>query len=245
MTVSQIDMSKLDVAKTNVAIDRLLEVTENLRHRFLLQAYHRHRFLEIAGRYEEIFAADMMVPRPVYHFQAAGINARLEGQDAVKSLYRMWSETNQTTFYAENEQIAVADNFIASTATVYQQVWGRSLTLNKALSYMPAFLSRRVLDRVLKAKGLKADENAMYLFRNEIQMFWPYDDRGRLVGEDVWEPDPDKAQIIKLDRASVVTTQQAGEKLAKLIQPLLSFDEAVLGKPAVPVRRRTPASSAG
>ncbi len=59
------------------------------------------------------------------------------------------------------------------------------------------------------------------------------------------KPDPDKAEIIKLDRASVVTTQQAGEKLAKLIQPLPSFDEAVLGKQAVPVRKRTPASSAG
>jgi hypothetical protein len=30
-------------------------------------------------------------------------------------------------------------------------------------------------------------------------MIWPYDDRGRLIGEDVWEPDPDKAEIVKLD----------------------------------------------
>jgi hypothetical protein len=30
-----------------------LEVTENPRHRFLLQAYYRHRYLELAGRYEE------------------------------------------------------------------------------------------------------------------------------------------------------------------------------------------------
>ena len=40
----------------------------------------------------------------------------------------------------------------------------------------------------------------MYLYSNVIQMIWPYDDRGRLIGEDVWEPDPDKATIVKLDR---------------------------------------------
>jgi hypothetical protein len=32
-------MAKFDVPKTNVAIERLLAVTENPRHRFLLQAY--------------------------------------------------------------------------------------------------------------------------------------------------------------------------------------------------------------
>jgi hypothetical protein len=37
-------------------------------------------------------------------------------------------------------------------------------------------------------------------------MIWPYDDRGRLLGEDVWEPEPEKAEIIKLDAADVLTT---------------------------------------
>ena len=46
---------------------------------------------------------------------------------------------------------------------------------------------------------MTADENAMYLYSNFVESVWPYDDRGRLVGEDVWEPDPDKADIVKLD----------------------------------------------
>jgi hypothetical protein len=54
---------------------------------------------------------------------------------------------------------------------------------------------------------------------------WPYDDRGRLIGEDVWEPDPDKADIIKLDAADVLTTAESGKKLAPLIKPLPAFDE--------------------
>ena len=68
-----------DVRRTNDAIDRLLAVTTNPRHRFLLQAFYRHRFLEIAGRYEEIFAPEMMCDSPVYHFDYAKMNARVVG----------------------------------------------------------------------------------------------------------------------------------------------------------------------
>ena len=42
-----------DVTETNVAIERLLETTTNPRHRFLLMAYYRHRYLELAGRYRK------------------------------------------------------------------------------------------------------------------------------------------------------------------------------------------------
>jgi hypothetical protein len=136
-------MPKYDVTKLNVAIDKLLAVTTNPRHRFLLQAYSRHRYLEVAGRYEEIFAPDMMAPNPCYHFQAEGMHTRLEGQEAVKSLYRMWAETNQSIFYIENEQVAVADNFVASTMNYHQQLWGKSLTFNKATSYLPGLLAKR------------------------------------------------------------------------------------------------------
>jgi hypothetical protein len=199
----------LDITKTNAAIDRQLEVTENPRHRFLLEAFHRHRYLEMAGRYEEIFAPEMMVERPVYHFQDAGVNAILEGQDAVKGMYRMWAETNQCIFYATEEQVAVADGFVASIGTFYQQLLGT----------------------VLAANGLEVDdESAMYLYFTTLELIWPYDDRGRLIGEDVWEVDPSKAELIKLDPADVMTVQEAAEKLNPLIRPLPSFDEAVLGR---------------
>jgi len=52
-------MVKYDVTKLNVGIEKCLAVTTNPRHRFLLQAYYRHRFLEVSGRYDEIFAPEM------------------------------------------------------------------------------------------------------------------------------------------------------------------------------------------
>lgn len=58
------------------------------------------------------------------------------------------------------------------------------------------------------------------------------DDQGRLLGEDVWEPDPEKATIVKIDPADVLTIAESAKLLAPLIKPLPSFDEVVLGAKA-------------
>jgi hypothetical protein len=206
-------MAKPDIAKLNVGIDRLMAVTTNIRHRFMLMAFARHRLLEVAGRYPEIFAPDMMVEQPVYRFRALGITSRLEGADAVKGLYGYWAKTHQSIFVVDREQVAVADNFIATVAWGYQQVLGEALIAN----------------------GLAVDDPKAYYkyVINGVQQFWPYDDRGRLIGEDVWEPDPDRAVITKLDPADVMTTEEAAVLLNPLIKPLPSFDEMVLGKRSV------------
>lgn len=226
-------MAKFDVTKLNVAVDRLLEVTDNPRHRFLLQAYSRHRYLEVAGLYEEIFTPDMMISDPVYHFHQAGVETVLRGQDQVKSLYRMWAETNQSIFFVESEEVAVADHFIASVATTYQQISGKGLKQGKFLSYLPSSISRLLLERTLGRKQHKPDDNDMFLYKTiGMQMIWPYDDQGRLIGEDVWEPEPSEAELFKLDPADVLTTEESGKLLSPLIKPLPSFDEMVLGKKA-------------
>jgi hypothetical protein len=209
----RIDKAKFDITKTNDAVDRLLAVTTNPRHRFLLQAFYRHRFLEIAGRYEEIFAANMTVDTPVYHFNYAGITTTLTGATAVKRLYDYWAQTHQSIFYVEKEQIAVADNYIASVATAYQQVLGKALADN----------------------GIQVDdESGYYLYKTHgVQQVWPYDDRGRMIGEDVWETAPEASEVIKLEQADVITSEQAENLLKPLIKPLPSFDEVVLGKTRV------------
>lgn len=207
-----LDRNIFDITRTNRAVDELLATTTKPRHRYLLQAYYRHRFLEIAGRYEEIFAPEMMVSVPVYNFKYSGIDARLTGADAVKGLYGHWAQTHQAIFYVEKEQVAVADNFVASVSTMYQQVLGKSLS----------------------ERGIKVDDdNAYYLYKTYgAQMVWPYDDQGRLIGEDVWETQPEKSEVIKLDRADVVTTEEANRLLAPLIKPLPSFEAMLLSEKA-------------
>jgi hypothetical protein len=69
-------------------------------------------------------------------------------------------------------------------------------------------------------------------------MIWPYDDRCRLIGENVYEPDPDKVELFTLDRADVLTTEQSKQLHAPLITPLSSC-ERTQHRP-LPVTRKWP-----
>ncbi len=201
------DITRLDITETNRAVRDLLEVTTNPRHRFLLQAYDRHRNLEHAGRFAEIFTPEMTVEHPVYRFNMAGQPAmQLEGREQVEPMYRFWAETNQSVFYNESETIAVGDFMVVSTMVGYQQTLGAGLA----------------------AAGLDVDENAMYLLRGRVAMVWPYDERGRLVGENVWEYDETEHELIKLEPEQVLSTEQAAEQLAPLIEPLPEFHDGLL-----------------
>lgn len=221
----------LDVTRLNAAVDRLLELTENPRHRFLLMAYARHRALEVAGRYEEIFAPDMMSPQATYHISAGGNDVVLNGQQQIKGLYRLWAETNQTVFYVDKEEVSVSDHYVTSISWLYQQVSGKSIRANKLLSLLPKFVARRLLERVLDEKKHHADDDDMYLYKTVgMQMIWPYDSRCRLIGEDVYEPLVAEGEFIKIDRKDVMSTARARELLNPFIKPLPSFDAMVLGK---------------
>jgi hypothetical protein len=191
-------MKRFDITKTNAAIHQLLDTTENPRHRWLLHAYDRHRNLEMAGRWQEIFAPEMTVEHPVYHFNVFGTNTALDGAEAVQAVYEEWSRTAQCIFYAADEQLAVGDNMIVSTATIYQQTPGQ----------------------LLVEAGAPVDPNAYYLVANVEHMIWPYDDEGRLIGEDVWEIDESKRQIIPLEPNEVLTVERSSVLLDPLIKPL-------------------------
>lgn len=225
-------MLNLDITKCNVAIDKLLEVTTNRRHRYILMSYARHRHLEFSGNYEAVLTEEMMSDHPQYTIRALGIDLTITGKDEVRTMYRNWAETNQCVFYIEDEQVAVADNFVASRLISYQQVWGGTLAGTKVLGILPKGLSREIFLEMLKFKGIKADVDHMYLYKSHEQWFWPYDDRGRLMREDILEPDRSTSDVIKLDHADVLTAARASELLTPLIKPLPSFDEYVLGKTA-------------
>ena len=79
----------------------------------------------------------------------------------------------------------------------------------------------------------------MFLYKTVgMQMVWPYYNRGRLIGEDVWEPEPSQAELFKLEPADVLTTEEAAKLLNPLIKPLPSFEEMVLnGRPRRSKRR--------
>src|SRR5438094_8794238 len=114
-------MQDFDIRNTNIAVERLLEVTDNPRHRYMLEAYNRHRYLEMAGRYQEIFEPDMIVEHPVYRFDYFDQQVTLEGREEVQAVYRGWTETDQCVFYAEGEELAIGDSMIVSRSRLSQQ----------------------------------------------------------------------------------------------------------------------------
>ena len=147
----------------------------------------------------EVFAPEMTVDHPVYRFGLIGQPPfKVDGRDTLVALYSYWAETNQSIFYAEDETLAVGDNMIISRSVLYQQQLGSDL----------------------RGRGVDADEDAMYLMKANIAMIWPYDDRGRMIGEDVWEYDDTGRDFIKLDAADVLSTKQAATLLDPFIQPL-------------------------
>jgi hypothetical protein len=86
---------------------------------------------------------------------------------------------------------------IVSSATLYQQTPGS----------------------MLAAEGAPVDPDATYLMKAVQHMIWSYD-KGRLVGEDVWEYDESSREIIELDPSDVLTVEQSGKLLDPLIKPL-------------------------
>ena len=203
-----IDMSRLDITKQNIAVEKVLAETDNLRHRYLLQSYLRHRYLESAGRWEEILDPALTVDEPFYRFQLAGREPfTLQGKDQVGMLYGHWTTTDQCVFYVEDEQVAVGDHMVVGRGIGYQQTLG-------------AELGGPALEGV--------DPERMYLKKSQIMMLWPYDDRCRLLGEDVWEFDTAEAEVFELDPADVLTAEQARRLLDPLIEPLPPFDDSLL-----------------
>lgn len=204
---SEIDMSRLDITKQNVAVEKALANTTNLRHRYLLQSYLRHRYLESAGRWQEILDPALTVAKPFYRFNLVGREPfTLEGKEQVGMLYGHWTQTNQCIFYVEGEDVAVGDHMVVGRGIGYQQTLGSELA----------------------AAGLDVDPTAMYLKKSQIMMLWPYDDQCRLLGEDVWEFDTADAGLYKLDPADVLTVEQSRKLLEPFIRPLPPFDDSLL-----------------
>ena len=199
-------MFEYDITETNVAVERLLERTTNPRHRFLLETYNRHRYLEMAGRYEEIFAPEMTVEHPVYRFDMLDEKLVLDGREQVMAVYADWAEKGQCIFYAEDEQLAVGDHMVISRATLFQQTPGA----------------------VLVESGVEVDPQATYLMKSRESMIWPYDDRCRMIGEEVWEFDPSAREIIPIADEEVLTAAQSAELLEPLIKPLPEFSDEML-----------------
>jgi hypothetical protein len=173
----------------------LLERTTNPLHRAMLLNFWRHVHLEGSGQFDKIVAPDMMVDHPVYRVTWGANPAVIEGKDGVVAFY---TSVGDSVLWNSDDRLAVADWGIADELTFHQLAKGSDL---RAIGYdVP-------------------DTDTLYHVSSRQAFIWPYDDRARLIGENLYE-DPTSVQLEAVDPSEAITADRVRqvhlEQLAKL-----------------------------
>jgi len=173
----------------------LLEQTSKPLHRAMLLNFWRHVHLEGAGDYDAILAPDMTVDEPVYRVAWGANPAVIRGKDGVRAFYQ---SVGEAVLWNSDDRLSVADWGICDELTFHQLAQGADL---RALGYQ--------VDRT----------DALYHVHSRQAFIWPYDERGRLAGEHLYE-DKTSLQIEAVERSEAITAQRVRaihrEQLAKL-----------------------------
>ena len=146
-----------------VPTEQLLEKTTEPLHRAMLLNFWRHVHLEGAGEFDEIVAPDMMVDEPVYRVTWGANPAVITGKEGVLAFY---NSVGDSVLWHSDDRLAVADWGISDEITFQQLAHGADL---RAVGY-----------------DVERDD-ALYHVASRQSFIWPYDDRGRLVGEHLYE----------------------------------------------------------
>jgi hypothetical protein len=192
-------MAKLDITRLTVAADEALLITEKPLHRHILENYRRHAILEVTNNWEQIFTPEMTVEHPGYFLNISGQSTTFDGYEQVTGFYASLANSGTTVILLQDEQIAVAD-------------WG--------------FASESVWNNYVRGGAVPdGDPEKFYIRRKRLAMHWPYDERGRLIGEHVYEH-TDHAEIVEIPESEFITLDEARQKLLPLLRPLPVFHTA-------------------
>jgi hypothetical protein len=141
----------------------LVERTTNPLHRAMLLNFWRHVHLEGSGQFDRIVADDMMVDNPVYRVTWGAEPAVIEGKDGVLGFY---NSVGESVLWHSDDRLSVADWGICDELTFQQLARGADL---KAVGYEVE------------------DDDTLYHVASRQAFIWPYDGRGRLAGEHLYE----------------------------------------------------------
>ena len=173
----------------------LLETTTKPLHRAMLLNFWRHVHLEGAGEFDTLAAEDMMVEEPVYRITWGASPAVIAGKEGVLSFYR---SVGEAVLWNSDDRLAVADWGICDELTFHQLARGADL----------------------QAIGYEVDDaDALYHASSRQAFIWPYDERARLIGENLYE-DKTSLAIEEVSADEAITPARVREihreQLAKL-----------------------------
>jgi hypothetical protein len=167
-------------------VETLLQKTTNPLHRAMLQNFRRHVHLEGSGQFEKIVAPDMMADHPVYRISWGDHPVVVEGKEGV---VRFYNSVGEQVLWNSDDFIAVNDWGICDELTFNQLLKGSDLL----------------------RMGYKADDpDAFYHLQSRQAFIWPYDEKARLKGENLYE-DKTSVSITPVDAADVISPQRIAE----------------------------------
>ncbi|MBV9445368.1 MAG: hypothetical protein JO345_05670 [Streptosporangiaceae bacterium] len=174
---------------------KLLDQTTKPLHRAMLLNFCRHVHLEGSGQFDKIVAPDMMVDHPVYRITWGASPAVIEGKDGVLAFY---NSVGEAVLWNSDDWLAVGDWGIADELTFHQLALGS----------------------VLRPLGYDvSDPGALYHVSSRQAFIWPYDERARLAGENLYE-DKTSLRIEEVDPAEGTTPARVSDIHQELLATL-------------------------
>ncbi|GAA0382059.1 hypothetical protein Acor_52650 [Acrocarpospora corrugata] len=188
-------MAKLDITNIPRELDEIIAASGSARHRQIAEVVRRHYLLELTGRGGELFDQDMMVENPVYYLNINGLSLTLRSAKEVDA------------FYESQHGLMLA-------ATDVTQV------VNDHGYWAECWFNWYLTGAALAAQGVAVSSpEATYIKKSWISMFWPFDERGRMLGEHVYEHAA-IAEIVPIPEEDFITLEYAKEVLTPLLRPL-------------------------
>jgi len=189
-------MAKLDITQTMAAADKLLSQLDNPRHRRIISNYRRHALAEISGNWELIFDPEMTVEDPVYDQILARVDEPLRFRgEQVREHYKKVADLGRNVLVFTEENIAVGDHGFGHEACWTGYFQGRDLR---------ALFGQEALE-----------EDGWYARNVRAVLFWPFDERCRMIGERGREIE---SEIVSIPEEDVVT----GEEAKRLLTPMIN-----------------------
>ncbi|WP_207790070.1 hypothetical protein [Polymorphobacter arshaanensis] len=186
---------KRDIKHLISAADKALTRLTNPLHRKIAANYRLHAMLEVSGRWEEIFAPDMTVDHPFYRVASPQGLIELDGREQVQSFYKGLVETDTTVMILDHEELVIDDWGFASEA-----LYNTYLTGEQAM-----------------ARGAAgAQLGKKYIEQRWVCMIWPYDAKGRMIGERVY-PAP-TVELVECPDEDFLTVEDAHREFGPLIR---------------------------
>jgi hypothetical protein len=135
----------------------------------MLEVYLEHTQAEIDGDVDRVMATMNSDCR--FHTWFGGEEIGPKGWDAVKAMYAQMFATRSNYMEIDYNRIVVDNNVIVVEFTQRKLLPGENFVSGS-------------LAEMLRAKGERADPSAYYLSKGRVVVMIPFDEQGRIIGED-------------------------------------------------------------